>query len=62
MGKPVISVLLTTYNREKYVRVSIESVLNQTFEDFELMIVDDASTDGTVEEIKKYKEKARAQG
>ena len=45
---PTVSVLLTTYNREKYVAAAIESVLSQTFGDFELLIADDQSTDATV--------------
>ena len=45
---PTVSVLLTTYNREKYVAAAIESVLSQTFGDFELLIADDHSTDTTV--------------
>ena len=41
---PLLSVLMTSYNREKYIEESIQSVLNQTFTDFELIIVDDASS------------------
>ena len=41
--------MITSFNREKYVGASIESVLSSTFSDFELLILDDASTDGTVE-------------
>ncbi len=44
---PRISVLLSTYNDERFLRDSIESILRQTFRDFELIIVDDASTDRT---------------
>jgi glycosyltransferase involved in cell wall biosynthesis len=51
---PRVSVLLTTYNREPFVGEAIESVLAQTFTDFELLIVDDASTDGTVEIARRY--------
>ena len=45
---PLISVLMTSYNREKYIGGAIESVLNSTFRDFELLVVDDGSKDGTV--------------
>lgn len=50
----MVSVLLTSYNREKYIRESIESVLSQTYKNYELIIVDDASTDRTKEIIKEY--------
>jgi glycosyltransferase involved in cell wall biosynthesis len=44
---PGVSVLLTSYNRERYIAAAIESVLAQTYADFELLICDDRSTDGT---------------
>ena len=49
MSAPTISVLMTAYNREDFIAGAIESVLASTFTDFELLIVDDASTDKTVE-------------
>lgn len=52
-----ISVLMPTYNAEKYVNEAIESILSQTFTDLELIIIDDCSTDKTWEIIQKYKEK-----
>jgi glycosyltransferase involved in cell wall biosynthesis len=51
---PAVSVLMTAFNRERYVADSIESVLAQTFGDFELVVVDDASRDRTVEIAKRY--------
>jgi glycosyltransferase involved in cell wall biosynthesis len=48
---------MTCYNREKYIAIAIESVLASTYSDFELIIVDDASSDGTVKIIKEYAEK-----
>ncbi|QCX53426.1 glycosyltransferase family 2 protein [Elizabethkingia sp. JS20170427COW] len=45
---PLVSVILSVYNAEKYIAKSIDSVLNQTFTDFEFLIVDDCSTDGTL--------------
>lgn len=45
--RPVVSIVLPSYNGEKYIRESIDSVLAQTFPDWELILVDDCSTDGT---------------
>jgi glycosyltransferase involved in cell wall biosynthesis len=53
-SKPHISVLMPVYNCELYVREAIDSILNQTFTDFEFLIIDDASTDTTVEIIRSY--------
>lgn len=46
--QPLVSVLMTAFNREKYIGAAIESVLASTFKDFELLIVDDKSTDDTL--------------
>jgi glycosyltransferase involved in cell wall biosynthesis len=46
---PAISVLLPTYNAERYILQSVQSVLGQTFDDFELLVVNDGSTDRTLE-------------
>jgi glycosyltransferase involved in cell wall biosynthesis len=51
---PKISVIMPAYNHEKFVGEAIQSVLNQTFQDFELIIVDDGSQDKTLEQIKKF--------
>ena len=52
-----VSVWLTSYNHGELLRESIESVLNQTYQDFEFIIVDDCSTDHSQEIIKEYVEK-----
>ncbi|WP_163922323.1 glycosyltransferase [Photobacterium sp. Alg240-V54] len=52
MNKPFITVYITSYNREDLIVRAINSVLNQTYDHFELIIVDDCSTDRTVENIK----------
>ena len=54
---PLISVILPVYNGEKYLREAIESVLHQTYSDFEFLIIDDCSTDSTSQIIQQYKDK-----
>jgi glycosyltransferase involved in cell wall biosynthesis len=51
---PKVTIILTSYNHEKYLRDSIDSVLGQTFTDFELIIGDDASTDDSWNIIQSY--------
>lgn len=51
--KPAISVVMLTHNTEKYVEEAVRSLLNQTFSDFELLILDDHSTDHTCDVIGK---------
>lgn len=51
---PLVSVLMTAYNREKYIGEAIESVLASTYPHWELIIVDDASSDQTVEIARSY--------
>lgn len=53
---PLISVLMPAHNAEKYVSAAIDSILAQTYEYWELLICDDASTDNTWEVINKYKD------
>ena len=52
----MVSVVMAVFNGAEYIRESLHSILNQTFQDFELIIVDDASTDNTVNIIKEYKD------
>lgn len=54
--KGLVSIVMPSYNSEKYIKDSIESVLNQTYPFWELLIVDDCSTDKTVEIIKSFKD------
>lgn len=51
---PKITVLLPVYNCEMYVREAVDSILNQSYTDFEFLIIDDASTDATVAIVKSY--------
>ena len=55
--KPQISVLTTVYNGEKYIKKTIESVLGQTFSNFEYIIIDDGSTDNTKKIIDSFNDK-----
>lgn len=51
---PKITVLMPVYNCELYIQEAVDSILNQTFSNFEFLIIDDASTDKTVEIIQEY--------
>ncbi len=54
MKQPLVTVYITNYNYGKYIKKAIESVLNQTLQDFELIIIDDGSTDNSKEIIESY--------
>lgn len=54
INQPLVSVLMTAYNRELFIASAIESVLNSTYTNFELIIVDDGSKDQTVEIARRY--------
>ena len=54
---PLVSVITPAFNSEKFIRETIESVLNQTWQNWEMLIVDDYSTDNTYNIIKKHAEK-----
>ena len=56
---PQVTVILPTWNRAKWLKKSVESVLSQTFQDFELIVVDDASADSTDEVLESYSGKIR---
>lgn len=53
-GKESISVIIPVYNAEKYVEEAVESVLNQTVQPEEIIIINDGSTDGSAEKAKEY--------
>lgn len=54
--KPIVSIVICVRNGEKYVKGCIESLLNQTLKDYEIILVNDASTDRTLEIIKRFKD------
>lgn len=54
MNKPLVSVIMSAYNAEKFIEKSIKSVLDQTYSNIEFIICDDGSTDKTGEVIKRY--------
>jgi glycosyltransferase involved in cell wall biosynthesis len=54
MKSPKISVIMSVFNAEKYLKKSIESILNQSFKNFEFIIINDGSTDKSLEIIKSY--------
>lgn len=56
-NRPLVSVVMPAYNAEEFIASAIESILNQTLRNFELIIVDDFSNDKTSRIIKKYQEK-----
>jgi glycosyltransferase involved in cell wall biosynthesis len=59
MNEPLVSVIIPTFNCGRYVEDAIESVLNQTFRRFEIIVVDDGSTDDTGSKLKKYKDRVQ---
>jgi glycosyltransferase involved in cell wall biosynthesis len=56
-SNPLVSILMTAYNRELFIREAIESVLKNTYQNFELIIVDDGSKDQTVNIANDYAQK-----
>ena len=53
---PRVSVVMGAYNGERFLRPAIESILNQTFRDFELIVIDDCSTDATPRILREFKD------
>ncbi|HEX8521122.1 MAG TPA: glycosyltransferase, partial [Tepidisphaeraceae bacterium] len=52
-----MSVLMPVYNGERYLREAIDSILSQSYANFELIIVDDGSTDGSLSILREYEKK-----
>ena len=56
-NNPLVSVLIPTYNSEKYIKDTLEGILNQTYDNLEIVVIDDASTDKTLNIVRKYTDK-----
>ncbi len=54
---PLVSVIVTTYNHEAFIAEAVQSVLAQTYADYEVIVVDDGSTDGTVDQLSRFGDK-----
>jgi glycosyltransferase involved in cell wall biosynthesis len=59
MSNPAISVVIPVYNGENYLRLAIESVLGQTFQDFEIIVIDDGSKDSTPDIAQSFGDRVR---
>ena len=57
MNKPKVSVVIPVYNSEKFLSHSLDSILNQTYSDYEIICIDDGSTDSSGEILKQYSDK-----
>lgn len=57
MHNPKISVIMPSYNKGEYIKLSIESILNQSMKDFELIIIDDCSSDDSIDIISSFSDK-----
>jgi glycosyltransferase involved in cell wall biosynthesis len=59
MSNPAVSVVIPVYNGENYLRLALESVLRQTFQDFEIIVIDDGSKDSTPDIAQSFGERVR---
>lgn len=54
VNKPLVSVVIPLFNKENYVEATLQSVVNQTYKEIELVVIDDSSTDGSYQVVQKY--------
>ena len=54
-----ISIIIVNYNNARYLKKSLETALNQTYENKEIIVIDDMSNDNSIEILKKYKKKIK---
>ena len=54
-----VTIIMSTYNQSKYIKASLDSIINQTYKNWKLLIIDDCSTDHTIEILKYYKKDDR---
>lgn len=59
LQKPRVSVVIPVFNQAAHIQYAVESVLQQTFKQYEIIVVDDASTDGTVDRVSSYRDQFR---
>ena len=57
MSVPKVSIIIPAYNTEEYIDDMLDCVVNQTYQNIEIIIINDGSTDSTLDHIKKYKER-----
>ena len=57
MRHPKLSIIIPVLNQEQYLQIAIESVINQDFTDYELIVIDGKSTDNSLDIVKKYESK-----
>jgi glycosyltransferase involved in cell wall biosynthesis len=58
-NNPLVSIVIPVHNGEKYLKESIESCINQSYSPIEILVINDASTDGTLEMLKEYGDKIK---
>jgi glycosyltransferase involved in cell wall biosynthesis len=55
--EPIVSILMPVYNAEKYIEIALNSIINQSLKNIEIIAINDASTDGSLDILKKYNDK-----